>query len=141
VEFGTDVDVKAAKQEVKDAVDKARAELPQDLTEEPEVIEIDVSQLPIMNVNVSGNMELHVLKEYADDLQDKIEGLSEISRVDMGGAPEREIQINVDKARMEAAGITMFDIFNAVQSENVSGSAGLLKMDGIKRTLTVAGEF
>src|SRR5690606_20505283 len=67
VEFGTEVDVEAAKQEVKDAVDKARPELPQLLTEEPEVIEIDVSQLPIMNVNISGDMELHILKDYADD--------------------------------------------------------------------------
>lgn len=141
VEFGTDVDVEAAKQEVKDAVDKARPELPQTLTEEPEVIEVDVSQIPIMNVNISGDIELHKLKEYADDLQDKIETLPEISRVDMGGAPEREIQINIDRYKMEAAGITMFDIFNAVSSENVSGSAGLVKMDGVKRTLSVAGEF
>lgn len=141
VEFGTDVDVEAAKIEVKDAVDKARTELPNELTDEPEVIEVDVSQFPIMNVNIAGDVDLDKLKEYADDLQDRIEALSEISRADMGGAPEREIQINVDKFKMEAANITMFDVFNAVKSENVSGSAGLLAMDGVKRTLSVSGEF
>ena len=141
VEFGTDVDVEAAKQEVKDAVDKARPELPVDLTDEPEVIEVDVSQFPIMNVNIAGNIDLGKLNQYAEDLQDKIEALPEISRVDVSGAPEREIHINVDKFRMEAANIAMSDIAMAVGSENVSGSAGLIAMDGIKRTLTVSGEF
>lgn len=141
VEFGTDVDVEAAKQEVKDAVDKARPELPEELTDEPQVIEVDISQFPIMNVNIAGDIDLGKLNEYAEDLQDKIEALPEISRVDMSGAPEREIHINVDKFRMEAANITMNDIAMAVGSENVSGSAGLIAMDGVKRTLTVSGEF
>ncbi|HYG39680.1 MAG TPA: efflux RND transporter permease subunit [Cytophagales bacterium] len=141
VEFDTDVDVEAAKIEVKDAVDKARPELPTELTDEPQVIEVDVSQFPIMNVNIAGDIDLDKLKDYADDLQDKIEALPEISRADMGGAPEREIQINVDKYRMEAADITMYDVWNAVKSENVSGSAGLVAMDGVKRTLSVSGEF
>src|SRR5690606_17681116 len=56
VEFGTEVDVEAAKQEVKDAVDKARPELPEVLTEEPLVTEVDISQMPIMNVNVAGDI-------------------------------------------------------------------------------------
>lgn len=55
IEFNTDVEVPVAKQRVKDAVDKARKDLPNDLTREPEVIDIDVSQMPIMNVHVSGN--------------------------------------------------------------------------------------
>jgi multidrug efflux pump subunit AcrB len=91
VEFGTDVDVEAAKQEVKDAVDKARPDLPAELTKEPEVIEIDISQIPIMNVNLSGNYDLDKLKIYADDLQDRLEGLTEITRVDIVGALDREI--------------------------------------------------
>ena len=141
VEFGTDVNVEAAKQEVKDAVDKARPELPVELTEEPQVIEIDVSQIPIMNVNIAGDIDLGKLNKYAEDLEEKIEALPEISRVDVSGAPERQIHINVDKFKMEAANIAMSDIARAVTSENVSGSAGLIGMDGVKRTLTVTGEF
>src|SRR5690606_39907405 len=59
----------------------------------------------------------------------------------MGGAPEREIHINVEQYRMDAANITMGDIANPIGSENVSGSAGLVAMDGVKRTLTVSGEL
>ncbi|MDQ3535936.1 MAG: efflux RND transporter permease subunit, partial [Bacteroidota bacterium] len=141
VEFGTDVDVEAAKQEVKDAVDKARPDLPAELTKEPEVIEIDISQIPIMNVNLSGNYDLDKLKIYADDLQDRLEGLTEITRVDIVGALDREIYVNVDKFKMEAANVTMYDVFSAIKAENVSGSAGTITMDGNKRTINVSGEF
>src|SRR5690606_26210863 len=141
VEFGTDINVEAAKQEVKDAVDKARPELPVELTEEPQVIEVDVSQIPIMNVNIAGDIDLGKLNKYAEDLEEKIEALPEISRVDVSGAPERQIHINVDKFKMEAANIAMSDIARAGSTENVSGSAGLIAMDGVKRTLTVTGEF
>jgi multidrug efflux pump len=141
VEFTTDVEVSDAKQRVKDAVDKAKKELPSDRQFEPDVIEIDISQIPIMNVNVSGDIELDKLKKYADDLKDRIESIKGIRRVDLIGALEREIQVNVDKMKMEAANVTLSDIKMAVSYENVNLSGGLLKMDGMKRTITIKGEF
>lgn len=141
VEFNTDVDVNVAKQKVKDAVDQAKNDLPTDLPDDPQVIEVDVSQVPIMGINLSGDYELSKLKKYADDMQDQIESMKEIRRVDIIGAPEREIQINVDKYKMEAANITFSDIERAVQSQNLTISGGTIKMDGIKRNITVTGEF
>lgn len=141
VEFNTDVDVNIAKQKVKDAVDQAKNDLPTDLPDDPQVIEVDVSQVPIMGINLSGDYELSKLKKYADDMQDQIESMREIRRVDIIGAPEREIQINVDKYKMEAANITFADIERAVQSQNLTISGGTIKMDGIKRNITVTGEF
>ena len=61
VEFNTDVSVPLAKQKVKDAVDKARTDLPQVLTREPNVIEVDFSEMPIMYVNISGDFDLNKL--------------------------------------------------------------------------------
>ena len=141
VEFNTDVNVNVAKQKVKDAVDQAKNDLPKDLPDDPQVIEVDVSQVPIMGINLSGDYELSKLKKYADDMQDQIESMKEIRRVDIIGAPEREIQINVDKYKMEAANITFWDVERAVQSQNLTISGGTIKMDGIKRNITVTGEF
>jgi len=106
VEFNTDVDVPTAKQKVKDAVDKAKKDLPSDLENDPTVQEIEFSEMPIMYVNISGNYDLAQLKKYAEDLQDRIEGFKEITRVDMIGALDREIQINVDMYKMQAAQLT-----------------------------------
>lgn len=141
VEFNTDVDVNVAKQKVKDAVDQAKNDLPSDLPDDPQVIEIDVSQVPIMGINLSGDYELSKLKKYADDMKDQIESMKEIRRVDIVGAPEREIQVNVDKYKMEAANITFSDIERAIQYQNMTISGGTIKMDGVKRNITVSGEF
>jgi multidrug efflux pump subunit AcrB len=103
VEFNTNVDVAIAKQKVKDAVDKAATDLPKDLTRQPNVLEVAFSDLPIMYVNIAGNMDLNKLKKYGDDLKDKIEGMKQISKVVMVGDLEREIQINVDMYKLQAA--------------------------------------
>jgi len=141
VEFNTDVNVPEAKQKVKDAVDKARSDLPNDLPKEPSVIDIDISQLPIMYVNISGDFELDRLKRYADALKDEIESMKEITRVDIVGALDREIQVNVDMYKMDAASVTMRDIEQAIAFENVTVSGGLVKMEGMKRSISVSGEF
>jgi len=141
IEFNTDVEVATAKQKVKDAVDKARTDLPNDLDQDPAVTDINFSEIPILFVNISGDIELNKLKKYADDIKDKIEGMKEITRVDMVGALDREIQINVDMYKMQAAKITMNDIANAVKFENMTISGGTVSEDGIKRVLSVKGEF
>jgi multidrug efflux pump len=141
IEFNTDVNVAAAKILVKDAVDKAKKDLPKGLLDDPSVMEVDVSQVPIMNINISGDFELSKLKDYSEIIQDKIESMKEIRRVDMIGALEREIQINVDRYKMENANITMTDIENSVKYENITISGGTIKMDNVRRSLSVKGEF
>jgi multidrug efflux pump len=141
VEFDTDVKTDVALQKVKDAIDKAKQDLPTDLTEEPTALEVSFSDQPIMYVNVSGSYDLQRLKKYADDLQDRLEELPQINRVDLVGAPEREFQINVDNFRMRSAGITFNDIANAVAQENMDISGGLLEVGNTKRNLQLKGQF
>lgn len=141
VEFNTDVEVEKAKRDVKDAVDKARTDLPQNLPNEPEVNDIDLSEFPILYVNISGDYDLKQLKEYADELQDRVEELKEVKEAKMVGALEREIQINVDMYKMAAAGFTFNDIENAVAYENMSSTPGLVSMNNQKRILTIRNEF
>lgn len=141
VEFNTDVEIDKAKQDVKDAVDKARIDLPQNLPNEPEVKDIDLSEMPILYVNISGNYDLNRLKKYADIVQDEIEEMKEVKRVDMVGALEREIQINVDMYKMTAAGFSFSDIENAVAYENISSTPGQVSMNNQKRILSIRNEF
>jgi multidrug efflux pump len=141
VEFNTGIDVDVAKQKVSNAVDKAKTELPSDLDKDPNVQEVNFSEFPIMNVNVAGDYPLDQLKKYAEDLQDKIETLPEITRVDLIGGLEREVQVNIDLYRMQALGITFGDIQRSVASENVNISGGEIRIDELRRTLRVRGEF
>ncbi len=141
VEFETDVKSEVALQKTKDAVDKAKKDLPTDLTQDPDVQEVSLSELPIMFVNLSGDYDLMSLKKFADDAKDQLEELPEITRVDIVGAPEREFQINVDNYKMQSAGVTFNDIATAVKNENMDISGGLLDVGNMKRTLQIRGQF
>jgi len=95
VEFNPVIVVSEAKQRVRDAVDKSKPNLPSDLPKEPDIMEVDLSEIPIMYINISGDYDLQRLKKLADETKDKIETLKEITRVDIVGALEREILIDV----------------------------------------------
>jgi multidrug efflux pump len=141
IEFNTDVAVPEAKQRVKDAVDKSKSDLPNNLPTDPNVMDIDFSEIPIMFIQISGKYDLIQLKRYADIAQDKIESLNEITRVDIVGALEREIQINVDMYKAQAASVTLTDIDRAIAAENVTVSAGNISTFGMKRSIRVQGQF
>nr|WP_294943123.1 efflux RND transporter permease subunit [uncultured Mucilaginibacter sp.] len=142
-EFNTNVEIKDAKVEVKDAVDKAKQDLPQndDNYTEPNISDINVSDLPILYVNMSGDYDLKKLKEYSDLLKDEIESYKEISKVDQIGALTPEIQINVDLNKMAAAQIGFADIIQAIGTENILSSAGTIKMDGVRRSIDIKQDF
>lgn len=141
IEFNSDVNTDEAKQKVKDAVDRAKKDLPKDLKNDPEIMDINFADLPVMQVNISGDYDLAKLKRFADDAKDRLESLKEIKKVDIIGALEREIQINVDMMKMQANGLSMGDIARAVQSENLTIPGGSVRIGHTRRSISVSGEF
>lgn len=140
IEFNTNVKSELALQQVKDAIDKAKKDLPQKLDQGPNAQAINFSDFPIMNVNIAGE-DLKKIKIVADNVKDQIESLKEITRVDMIGALNREIQVDVDMYKMQSAQLTLGDIQRAIQFENMSMTAGQVTTDGLKRTLSIKNEF
>jgi multidrug efflux pump len=141
VEFSTDLKPSECKQKVTDAVAKGKKDLPNDLKNDPQIQEFDINEMPIMNINLAGDFPLDQIKKYAKDLKDKIESMKEITRVDIVGGVDREIQINVDMYKMTSAGISFMDIENAVQRENLNISGGEVVVGAMRRNLRVTGEF
>jgi multidrug efflux pump len=141
IEFTPGIEISKAIQDVKDAVDKSKSELPSDLDQEPNVLEVNTSDFPIMNVNISGPYSEQELKKFGEYLEDAIEKLPEISKADLAGTIEREIQINADPYKMEAVGVSFGDISGAIQAENLTISGGSIKSGDFERTLRVDGEF
>lgn len=141
VEFNTDTDIKVALQDVKDAVDKAKSELPNDLLQDPFVEDIDFSEFPIININLSGDFSIEELKNHAEYLEDKIESIPEISKVEIRGVDDREIRVNVDLLKLEAYELTFDDIEFAIAQENISISGGEIKLGDTRRSVRTIGEF
>lgn len=141
IEFNTDVEVKQALQDVKDQVDKAKSELPDDLEQEPSVDDVDFNEFPILNINLSGDYSIYELKKFAEELQDEFEALRSVRKADIIGVDEREIQINVDPFRLEAMDLTFYDVEQALMAENVNIGSGELRIDGTRRSITTQADY
>ena len=141
VEFDPELAIETAKQRVRDAVDKSKSDLPTDLPSDPQIMDIDLAEFPVMYLNISGNYTLDKLKRYAEVAQDRIEAVKEVTRVDIVGALDREIQINADIFKMQSAKVTFGDIERAVSGENLTISAGTLTNNGTRNTVRIKGQF
>ena len=141
VEFNTNVSIKQALQDTKDRVDKAKSELPDDLPSDPYVTDFDLSEFPIMNVNISGDYSMRELKKYAEDLQDEFESYPEVSEANIRGVEEREIQIDVDPYKLEAVDLSFEDVALAIQLENITMGAGQFTADQIRRTIRTEANY
>jgi multidrug efflux pump len=141
VKFDFSVKAEDALQKVKDAVDKARSksDFP-DLPAEPNIFELDPSQMPIMNINLRGDNPVQ-LKETAEMLEDMIEDLVEINEVDIRGIQKQEMRIEVNRVKAESVNVSLSDIENAVSSEHQTIPGGEILMDGVRKNIRIDGEF
>lgn len=143
VEFNVGTEVSQAVLDIKDAVDKAKSELPSDLRQDPNVIKFSFSEnFPILNINLTDSTKtLDELNDYAEFLEDEIEKFQEVSKVEIRGVDEKEVEISVDPFKLEARKVTFQDIENAIASENITLSGGNVVADGLRRNVRVLGEF
>lgn len=141
VEFQTNVDIKEALVDVKDALDKAKSKLPNDLMTDPIAQDFDFNSLPILNINLSGEYSSTELKKHADYLKDELERINEISKVEISGVEERTILVEVDLAKMEALGIGFSTIESIMKMENISLGGGEVRIGETRRTVRTIGEF
>jgi len=127
ITFDFSVTPTEALRKVKDKVDAAKSDkdFPKDLPSDPTVKELNFAELmPIMNINLSGDFSMDELKEFGEYLEDEIEKVPEISKVEIRG-----IQISFN------------DIAQAIQNENMTVSGGDLLENGLRRNVRVIGEF
>jgi multidrug efflux pump len=146
VEFDENITVNQAKQKVKDEVDSetANEDWPtfNGAKVDPNVFDLSMSEeMPILNINISGDYPVDRLKEFAEYLQDEIEDLPEIKAADIRGAQEKEVEVAVDIYKMMAAQVSFDDVINSIRNENMTVSAGNLISSGQRRTIRILGEI
>jgi len=144
VKFDFSITPTEALRKVKDKVDAAMSDkdFPKDLPANPTVTELNFAELmPIMNINLSGDFSMDQLKEFGEYLEDEIEKIPEISKVDIRGIQDKEIEISIDLYKMQISKISFEDIAVAIQNENMTVSGGDLLEDGLRRNVRIIGEF
>lgn len=140
IEFNPDVKIDDALQKVRDKVAIAKTKMPTDI-EEPTVTEINLSEQPMLYVNLSGDLGLAALKDYADKLSDEIEVIPGILSADVKGGLEREVKINVDANRLKYYNITFNDIINKIGFENQSIPGGSVDLRNQNYLVRVPGQY
>jgi multidrug efflux pump subunit AcrB len=140
VEFEAGMDMTEALQLVREKVDIAKPELPP-AAEEPMIVEFNFAEWPIMQVNISGEYSLVRLKRLAEDIQDRLEQIPTVLDVGLSGGLEREVQIDVDLARLKYYGLAFDDVIDAIREENVTTPGGSIDVGDTKYLVRVPGEF
>ena len=141
IEFMAGENIDLAKQRVKDKVDLAKPNLPDDL-DEPVVQAFNVSSdIPIFIFALSGEADPSRLKNLAEQLQDEVELLPGVRSADLSGVLEREIRVELDLQRLIAYDLPLSLVMTRIRQENSTVSAGNLEMAGDKYQVRIPGEF
>ncbi|MEM7429232.1 MAG: efflux RND transporter permease subunit [Pseudomonadota bacterium] len=138
VEFETEVDTETANQDVREKVDQAKAELPDD-AEEPTVNEVDFNLFPTLIVGLSGDVPERTLYRHARELQDAIEAIPSVLEANLGGEREELLEVLIDTQRLESYQITQAELFNSVSRNNRLVAAGTFDSGSGRFSIKVPG--
>ena len=140
VEFAASADTDKKIAELKEKVDEAEIDLPEE-AEDPIVRKLRFSDQPILIFSLSGPFALPQLKQFAEDLKDEIESIAGVSRVDLSGGQEREIQVIVDKEKLDSFGVRIDQVTSAIQRANADIPTGFIETAGAKYTLRLGARL
>ena len=141
LEFNTDVEMTDALQKVRDAVEMAKPDLPQDVREDLSIIEISSDDWPIMQIVLSAEYDPVRLKEVAEDVKEELEQVQGILEVNLSGGVEREVRVDVDPQRLRFYELGLIDVMDAIRLENITIPGGDLGLGTYDYQVRVPGEF
>ena len=141
IAFKLEIDGKAAAQDVREKLAAIRADLPEE-TEEPIIQRYDPASLPIMSLTVSGERPEKEVTTYAKNVVKKrLENIPGVGSVDLVGGAEREINIEVDPAKLKAYELSIQDVIQSVGASNVEIPGGNLIQGSRQLLLRTMGKY
>lgn len=140
VQFDANADLDKSIQDLKDAVDSAKPSLP-DEANDPLVSEVNFSEQPVLVVSVTGAYAPSVLTQLGDELKTELQNVAGVSRVDVSGIREREIQVVVRKDKLEQYGLSLSSVVQAIQLSNASLPIGAITVDNVEYALNFEGDL
>ncbi len=137
--MGTDADIAA--NDTQKAIDAIVANLPKEI-EKPIIQKFDLNAEPIMTLALSGALPLTETYHLAKDrVKQRLETVPGVAKVTIQGGREREIQVNVDRSRMEAYGLSINEIINRLKIENYNVPSGRLIRPEMEYTIRLLGQY
>ena len=140
LEFTSDFEISEARTKVREKMDQIKPDLPAD-AEDYQVSEINLSEQPLMILNLAGDMGLLGLTELADEVKEEIEGIPGILEVRRAGGLEKEIRVYVNPDKMNYYKLALNQVSSAISNENTNLPGGTITMGPTKYMIRVPGEF
>ena len=140
VEFEASADIKESMRELRDEVDKAKPELPEE-AEEPVVTEIRADDSPPITFSIVGNCPPEDFKFFGEELKERLERVSGISRVMLSGVEEKEMQVLIDIKALEGFGLSLSQIVNTIQLNNFDFPIGNILTNGFYYSVSLKGQL
>ena len=128
-------------QNLRSEVDRVN-DLPEEILEEPQVLELDVSTgFPMLTVVVGGEISEDLMRDIAEDLKDEILEIPNIASVRIAGMRDREIWVEVDPNRLKAYKLPIDQVINALKAHNLNLPAGTMEVGRTEYLVRTMGEF
>ncbi len=140
LEFHHGWDKQATLAEVRDKVDEAKAQFPED-AEEPTINEINLSEFPILVVSLSGAVPERTLTRLAKDMQDAIEGHPSVLEAKLTGHRDEMVEVLIDPLKMESYNVTAQELLGVVDRNNQLVAAGAVESETAAFSVKVPGSF
>ncbi|HEY6018528.1 MAG TPA: efflux RND transporter permease subunit, partial [Candidatus Paceibacterota bacterium] len=140
VAFNQNVDLNIAVQDVRNAVDRTKGDLPSDATN-PVVTKIDTSDQPILTVAVSSPLAPEALTALGDDLKDELESIDGVSKVEVSGVRQRQVSVIVDNDALGRFKLSIGQVIQALRNTNASAPAGTITTDNIRYPVQFNGDL
>lgn len=138
VQFTGNADTNQSIQDLRDAVSRARPNLPQDV-DAPQVTKVNFSDQPIIAVSISGDRTPLEFSALGTQLSDDLLNISGVSQVSIAGVPARQVNVIVRKEALEQYGLRLTDVISAISSSNAALPAGRISMDGVSYNVNFKG--
>ena len=141
VEYDTGTDLTQNYQKLREAIDDAERELPDDVPDSPNITEASVSSTPILTLSLSGDFAFSTLKQFAETLQEDFETIPGIKEVNISGVPDEKFHLYLDPVKLQGFGLSVEDISQRLQAAHTDIPVGNIFVTGEKIEIRVAGEF
>ncbi len=140
VEFEVEADLQESFRKLREAADAAKPNLP-DEANDPVATEIRMSDYPIVTYSLIGNYSDAELKKYADILEEKLEGVKDVSKAEIIGGLEREFQVIVDQTKLASFNLSLNQVVSAISSNNFNLPAGIIEIDDFRYSVRIKGKI
>lgn len=140
VQFDANADLDKSIQDLKDAVDTVKPELPQEAND-PIVSEVNFAEQPVLVVSVTGDYAPAILTQLGEELESDLENVKGVSRVDVSGVRAREVQVVISKESLDRYNLTLAQVVGAIQASNASLPIGAITVDNVEYALNFEGDI